>query len=58
MASSQVICTRVKYVESIFMHSNFSSIYIYMQCGHGTVKPATHFDAEVDAAALRKAIKA
>eukprot|EP00731_Ephydatia_muelleri_P024292 Em0016g563a len=27
------------------------------QGGHGTVKPATHFDAEADAAALRKAMK-
>ena len=27
------------------------------QHGHGTVKPAAHFDSEADAAALRKAMK-
>ena len=31
--------------------------YTTLQGGHGTVKPATHFDAEADAAALRKAMK-
>ena len=27
------------------------------QYGHGTVKPASHFDAEADATAIRKAMK-